>query len=195
MENDKDLFFQIKQGNKQGFELLFRSYYAPLCLFARKYIKDEDDCEEVVQSFFLKMWEKKAKIDINTSVKSYLYSSIRNRCLNYIKHQKIKLDYHNEVQYTTKNEDYNSSDFIEVDLIKKIKKSIESLPNRRREIFILSREHGLKYREIAEKLGISVKTVETQMGHALKDLREKLKDYKQLLISFFIFKNLQHKGN
>lgn len=187
MENDKILFSQIKEGDKQSFELLFRSYYAPLCLFAKKYIKDEDDCEELVQSFFLKIWEKKASIVINTSVKSYLYGSIRNRSLNFIKHQKIKQDYQAEIVYSTTNEDYNSSNFMEVDLISKINKSIESLPGRRREIFVLSREHGLKYKEIAEKLGISIKTVETQMGHALKDLREKLKDYKQLLSSFFIF--------
>jgi RNA polymerase sigma-70 factor (ECF subfamily) len=74
---------------------------------------------------------------------------------------------------------------MEVDLVEKIERSIAALPDRRREIFTLSREQGLKYREIAEKLGISIKTVETQMGQALKDLRENLKEYQQLLVSFF----------
>lgn len=190
MENDKHLFSQIKRADKKSFELLFRKYYAPLCVYARGYIKDEDDCEELVQGFFFKLWENKSKIDINSSVNSYLYSSIRNRCLNFIKHQKIRDEYQSNMQNSERIDNYNSSNFIEVDLIDKINKCIESLPNRRREIFILSREHGLKYKEIAEKLEISVKTVETQMGHALKDLRDKLKEYRQHLISFFIYKCL-----
>lgn len=189
MENDKELFFRIKQGDKQSFEELFRAYYKPLCLFAHKYVYDEDDCEEIVQTFFLKLWEQRSKISINTSVKSYLFSSIRNRCFNYIKHQKIKQEYQSEVMYAEKSKRNDSYEFTEIDLVEKINKSIQSLPNRRREIFILSREHGLKYKEIAEKMGISIKTVETQMGSALKDLREKLKDYKQLFISFFLFRN------
>lgn len=186
MENDKQLFQEIKQGNKQSFEKLFRNYYAPLCLFAHRFINDRDDCEEVVQSFFLKIWEKRAKIDINTSAKSYLYSSIRNRSINYIKHQKIKQQYQSSVNHSIGSDSHSSIDFVEIDLIEKVNLCIASLPDRRREIFVLSREHGMKYREIADQLGISIKTVETQMGHALKELRLQLRDYQQLLISFFI---------
>lgn len=189
MENDKHLFQQIKKGDKKSFEKLFKTYYAPLCLFARQYIKDPDDSEEAVQSFFLKLWDDRKKIAITTSVKSYLFGSVKNRCLNYIKHQKIKQAHQSEVIKSAKIDSNSSSFLLEVDLMKKIEASINSLPPKRREIFILSKEHGLKYREIAEKLGISIKTVETQMGHALKDLREQLKDYKQLLISFFMLRN------
>lgn len=189
MENDKQLFQQIKKGDKKSFEKLFKTYYAPLCLFARQYILDPDDSEEAVQSFFLKLWDDRKKIAITTSVKSYLFGSVKNRCLNYIKHQKIKQAHQSEVIKSAKIDSNSSSFLLEVDLMKKIEASINSLPPKRREIFILSKEHGLKYREIAEKLGISIKTVETQMGHALKDLREQLKDYKQLLISFFMLRN------
>ena len=195
MENDNKLFQEIKQGNRQSFERLFRSYYAPLCLFAHRFIDDPDDCEEVIQSFFLKIWEKRKGIDINTSVKSYLFGSVRNRCLNYIKHQKIKQQYQSNVVQSTSNDDYSSNAFLEIDLIEKINQCIAALPERRREIFILSREQGLKYREIADNLGISIKTVETQMGHALKELREKLKDYQQLLISFLFIRNSSDRGN
>ena len=186
MENDKNLFIQINKGNKQSFEQLFKLYYAPLILFAKSYIGDEDECEELVQGFFLKLWEDRRKINITTSVKSYLFSSVRNRCLNLIKHQKIKQAYQQQMMSAPAEENQASNFFLEPDLMEKINQSIDSLPPRRREIFILSREHGLKYREIAEQLNISIKTVETQMGQALKDLREQLKDYKQLLISFFI---------
>lgn len=186
MENDKNLFLQINKGNKQSFEQLFKTYYAPLLLFSRSYVPDEDDCEEIVQGFFLKLWEDRRKINISTSVKSYLFSSVRNRCLNHIKHQKIKQAYQNHVMSAPADENQASNYFVEPDLMEKINRSIDSLPPRRKEIFILSREHGLKYREIADELGISIKTVETQMGQALKDLREQLKDYKQLLISFIL---------
>ncbi|MCF8359491.1 MAG: RNA polymerase sigma-70 factor [Prolixibacteraceae bacterium] len=186
MDNEKKLFQQIKEGNKQSFEKLFRFYYAPLCHFSRKYIADPDECEEIVQGFFLKIWEKRSDLDITVSVKNYLFSSVRNRCLNYIKHQKIRQGYKTDV-LSKNNSQLNPDNYIlEVDLHNKIREGIDSLPPRRREIFILSREEGLKYREIAEKLGISIKTVETQMGQALKDLRKKLSTYKHLLITFFL---------
>lgn len=188
MENDKNLLLQINQGNKQSFELIFKTYYAPLTLFARSYIADQDECEEIVQDFFLKLWENRNRITITTSVKSYFFSSIRNRCLNYIKHQKIKQEYQSEIMNSPFDEQQSVNYFMEIDLIDKINNGIEALPPRRKEIFLLSREHGLKYREIADRLGISIKTVETQMGQALKDLRENLKDFKHLLITFlFIF--------
>jgi RNA polymerase sigma-70 factor (ECF subfamily) len=185
METDNTLFQQIRQGNRHSFEQLFRSYYAPLCVFARKYIKDTDDCEEIVQGFFLKLWEKRKSIDINTSVKNYLFSSVRNRCLNQLKHQKIMQAHQAEILNTSSESDFGSNYFMEIGLVEKIEQSIAALPPKRREIFILSREQGLKYREIADQLGISIKTVETQMGQALKEMREKLRDYKHLLITLF----------
>jgi RNA polymerase sigma-70 factor (ECF subfamily) len=196
MTDDRNLFLLIKQSDKKSYEILFRSYYALLCQFSRKYVKDKDDCEEIVQGFFMKLWDKREELDINASVKNYLFSSIRNRCLNYIKHEKIKLEYQSEI---IKNPDsqFDTTNFImEVDLIERIDQSIAALPDRRREIFVLSREHGLKYREIADQLGISIKTVETQMGQALKELREKLKDYQRLLISFFWIQKVKaNQGN
>jgi len=184
MPNDNDLFIAIRQGNKKSFETLFRAYYAPLCAFSRKYVKDPDDCEEIVQGFFLKLWDKREELEITLSVKNYLFSSIRNRCLNHIKHEKIKQEYNAEILSNTENRIESSNFIMEVDLVKKIDQSIAALPDRRREIFILSREQGLKYREIADKLGISIKTVETQMGQALKELRENLKEYRQMILSF-----------
>jgi RNA polymerase sigma-70 factor (ECF subfamily) len=188
MTDDRNLFILIKQSDKKSFELLFRTYYAPLCQFSRKYVKDKDDCEEIVQGFFLKIWDKREELEITSSVKNYLFSSIRNRCLNYIKHEKIKLEYHSEMLKNPDGQIDTTNFIMEVDLIDRIDQSIAALPARRREIFVMSREHGLKYREIADQLGISIKTVETQMGQALKELRENLKEYKRLLISFFWYK-------
>jgi RNA polymerase sigma-70 factor (ECF subfamily) len=184
MLNDRELFLQIKQGNKKSFEELFMAYYAPLCAFARKYIKDADECEEIVQGFFTRLWDKRDDLEINLSVKNYLFSSVRNRCINYLKHSKIKVEYQNDFLKSTDTQSDFSDAMLEIDLVEKIEKSIAELPQRRREIFVLSREKGLKYREIADELGISIKTVEAQMGQALKDLRDSLKEYRQLLISF-----------
>lgn len=186
MEPEKQLFVLVKQGQKMAFEQLFKTYYAPLCLFAHNYLKDKDNCEEVVQSFFLKLWEKRSAIDINTSVKSYLFSSVRNACLNHIKHQKIIQIHQTEMLNTSSEADFSPEYFMEIGLAEKIEAYINELPPKRKEIFMLSREQGLKYREIADQLGISVKTVEAQMGQALKDLREKLRDYKHLLLGFLL---------
>lgn len=189
MPNDNELFLEIRQGNKKSFETLFKAYYAPLCAFSRKYVKDPDDCEEIVQGFFLKIWDKREELEINLSVRNYLFSSIRNRCLNHIKHEKIKQEYNAEILSNTDNRIDSANFIMEVDLVKKIDRSIAALPDRRREIFILSREQGLKYREIADQLGISIKTVETQMGQALKELRENLKEYRQMILSFLWVNN------
>jgi len=194
--NDKELFEQVKKDNKQSFERLFRSYYAPLCLFAKRYISDSDDCEEIVQNFFFNLWERRASININTSIKNYLFSSIRNRCLNHIKHSKIKLEYQTETIRSMENNASGNFDYPEIDLMEKISSSIEALPKRRREIFKMSREEGLKYQEIADHLEISVKTVEVHMGLALKSLRESLRVYKQFFVSFFmILGKVKNKGN
>jgi RNA polymerase sigma-70 factor, ECF subfamily len=196
MIDDRNLFLMIKQSDKKSFEILFRTYYAPLCQFSHKYVKDKDDCEEIVQGFFLKLWDKREELEINQSVRNYLFSSIRNRCLNHIKHDKIKLEYQSEILKNPEGQIDTTNFIMEVNLIEKIDQCISALPDRRREIFVLSREHGLKYREIADQLGISIKTVETQMGQALKELREKLKDYQRLLISFLWIQKVKlNQGN
>lgn len=178
---------KIQSGDSKAFEMLFHRYYGNLCLYATKILSDDTAAEEVVQDFFVKFWEKKEQTNIDTSIKNYLFRSIKNQCLNFIKHSVIKKNYikNQEIDFQP-NVDYEDS-FIEVDLAKKIEESINSLPKKRREIFKLSREEGLKYREIAERLNISIKTVEAQMGLAIKNLREKLKDYDTFLILFYVF--------
>lgn len=186
MQNEQQLFEKTQLGNKQAFEQLFKSYYAPMCLFAQKYLSDNDECEDVVQKVFVKIWEKRKSININSSASNYLFTAVRNQCINHIQHQKIKQQHQNYTLNNYQNENINEIDFPEPGLMSKIEKSIEALPPRRREIFRLSREEGLKYHEIADKLGLSVKTVETHLGLALKTLRESLKEYRKLIISFFI---------
>lgn len=183
---EQQLFEKLKTGDKQAFEKLFRMYYAPLCLYASRLLEDDDFAEETVQSFFVKFWEKREQIQIETSLKNYFFRSVKNLCLNRIKHEKIKQQHVKSVLAETDVTDFGDY-FPEVDLKKDIEESIASLPEKRREIFRLSREEGLKYREIAEKLNISIKTVEAQMSLAIKHLKDKLKDYISILLIILYF--------
>ncbi len=184
---EKVLLDKIKAGDNKAFETLFHNYYGSLCLYASKILNNDSAAEEIVQEIFVKFWEQKKQIKIETSLKNYLFRSVKNQCFNYIKHNVIKERYQKSKEEQLQSDAHFEDHFIEVDLIKKIEESIDSLPEKRREIFRLSREEGLKYREIAEKLNISIKTVEAQMGLAIKNLREKLKDYKSFLMLFCAF--------
>lgn len=184
---EKTLFDAIKNNNERAFEKLFRLYYGPLCLFASKILQDDISAEEIVQDFFVKLWEKRNRLTIETSVKNYLFRSIKNLCINFIQHNKIKFRHAQSILSDAAQNNSLDDHFYEIGLAEKIEESILSLPKKRQIIFRLSRQDGLKYREIAEKLNISIKTVETQMSLAIKTLRDKLKNYKSFLLLFLCF--------
>ncbi len=184
-EQDRNLFEEIRKDNEKAFEKLFHNYYGHLCLFASRILQDDISAEEIVQDFFVKLWEKRHQLSIETSVKNYLFRSVKNLCLNFIQHNKIKLRYAQSVLSDASNNQLLENSFTEINLAEKIEESIQSLPEKRQIIFRLSREDGLKYREIAEKLNISIKTVEAQMGLAIKTLREKLKNYNTFFTLFW----------
>jgi len=173
--------------NKQNYEQIFRQHYSELCSYAVNFIEDLDDAEEIVQEIFVKMWENRNEINITDSLRSYLFRSIRNACLNKKKHIKIRETYkeHNERELEQNFVDLNNIlDASELEI--KIRNAIDKLPTERRKIFIMSRYDELKYKEIAEKLNISIKTVENQMGSALKFLRTELIEYITIFILIFL---------
>ncbi len=155
------------------FELFFKKYYTSFCVLAYKFLNNKEIAEEIVQDVFVKIWEKRNKIEVKGSLIAYFNLAIKNTCLNYFKHKRIELQYIQ--QYKEMPVEFQEEH--ELFLIEKIKKAIEALPEQRRKIFLMSREQDLKYHEIAKKMNISIKTVETQMGLALKQLRNCLKDY------------------
>ncbi len=164
--------------DQNEFEKLFKEYYPYLCSFARKYIDDIDDCKDIVHNVFLNLWNKRSEIEMDRSLKSYLFKSVHNRCLNYIRDNK-KIVHHDLPMDNVAVSDYiESTDYMEQsELEMKVKEAIDSLPDRCRQVFELSRFNGKKYSEIAEMLGVTVKAVEAQMTKALKTLREHLSDY------------------
>ena len=146
-----------------------------------------DTAKDIVHNVFVNLWEKRDQLDASTSFKSYLFTAVHNRSLNYIRDQK-KFDKNEFVPETNEAINYESADSLETtELQKKINNAIDSLPEKCREIFLLNRFEELKYQEIADKLNISIKTVETQMSKALKTLREKLGQYLVQFIFWIIF--------
>lgn len=180
---------KIKSGDVSAFRELFDIFHADLCRFAMQYVRDEDIAKEIVQDFFVNFWVKRETININTSISSYLYTSIRNRSLNYLRDNKRfeKLDINREIADNTCDITEFSGEMDDKDLNKNIMEAIEELPPNCKSVFKLSRDEQLSYKEIAAKLEISVKTVETQMGIAFKKLREKLKPLLNMLPGFLLF--------
>lgn len=181
IQNPKDIF-----KNKTDFELFFKEQYSALCRFAFGFLKDTEEAEEVVQNSFVKLWNDRDNLNIKSSLKAYIYASVRNACLNHIKHTSIKENYKQYNQINIEKGSHIDGEIEANELQEKINIAIENMPLQRKKVFILSRFEGLKYKEIAEQLGISVKTVENHMGSAIKYLRFELKDYLHL-ISIIIF--------
>jgi RNA polymerase sigma-70 factor (ECF subfamily) len=175
---------------KKKFEGLFREHFAGLCYFARKYTGDLDSAREIVHTVFIKVWENRSEFDWNKPVKSYLFTSVYNRSMNYIRDNRKFLRHEDALLQNLSTDESAYSDHLETaELEEKIRKSLLKLPDKCRQIFELSRFEGKKYSEIAIHLNISVKTVETQMSKALQILKTELRDY--LYVMFFIFlKNL-----
>ena len=167
---------RLKLGDKEAFNFIFRNYYRGLVLFAMDFVRDQDKAEEIVEGVFIKLWEDRDKIVVHTSLKSYLLRSVQNKCLDIIKHEKIREKYSTSLLGNPSGrEDENG--FISYELKEKIEITVNSLPGKTKEIFKMSRFENKKYREIAEALNISVKTVEASMGKALAILRKELKDW------------------
>lgn len=163
--------------------MFFKTHYQSLCNYAYSFLQDRDEAEEIVQTAFASFWEKREAIEINVSPKSYLYSMVRNACLNMIKHEKIKQRHAGEeLAVAERVHDGVSQHVIAGELEGRIRDAIETLPEQCRLIFKLSRFEELKYAEIADQLNISIKTVENQMGKALKIMREQLKEYLPLIL-------------
>ena len=182
---EKQVIAQVVTGDLNTFEMVFRDYYKPLVRYGNTFLKDSDEAEDIVQQVFVSFWEKRAQLDIHTSIRAVLYKAVQNACLNKIKHMKVRNVYAAELKATAICED--SSDSVQVtELNERIQLAMENMPEQCGRIFKMSRFEQLRYQEIADELGLSVKTVENQMGKALKIVREELKDYLPLLILFFI---------
>ncbi|MDQ3112304.1 MAG: RNA polymerase sigma-70 factor [Bacteroidota bacterium] len=171
----------IREGDAAAFEQLFHFYYAPLCRYAGGIVTETEDAEEIVQQVFLRIWERRKELNITVSFKAYLYRSVHNASLNH-KQRRRKDVRLNDGPLRIVHAAEASHEMDVKQLEEEISKALKVLPEQCRKIFELSRFEELKYREIAELLDISVKTVENQMGKALRIMRERLSAYLPFLI-------------
>ncbi len=182
-----ELIGLLIEGDEIAFEQVFKSYFKALHAYALTIVKDQETAEEIVQALFLRLWEKKENLDPQTNLKAYLYRSVYNDSLNYLKHQKVKLKYQNHVVYQMKNETDNAANRVQLsELENQLQRALTQLPEQCRTIFQLSRFEELKYQEIADRLNLSIKTVENQMGKALRQLKQYLSVYAKHLFSLFL---------
>jgi len=185
---EQQVLSALKEGKETAFEMLFKTHYQALCQYAYSFLNDRDEAEEVVQATFINVWDNRDRIEIQTSIKSYLFRATRNSCLNVIKHEKVKRQHAAfELAGGEPTHENVAQAVISTELEEKIYEAMKALPEQCRLVFQLSRFEELKYAEIAGQLEISIKTVENQMGKALKIMRSQLSDY---LTSFLLLINL-----
>ena len=184
---NKDFHEFWQQDSEKAIDWLFRTHYSYLCKVVYKIIPDTNLVEDLVQEVFYEVWKKQGQININTSVKAYLRRAAVNRSLNYIRDQKIKFEQDEKVPLLESREASITQKIEAEDLKALIDESIDALPERCRVVFVLSRFEEMSYKEIAEELGISIKTVENQISKALKFLRKALGPYVQFVLLLFLW--------
>ncbi len=174
---NRELIIELKSGNSKAFEKLFFLYHKKVFGLALKYLNNQLDAEGIVQNVFIKVWENRAALDANQSISAYLFKIAKNLTLNEVKRRLCRDVYINYLQ-DKDNPPYDLNKEIAYnEFAAYLYKCIDSLPERRREIFLLNRHEGLTYKQIAEKLGISENTVDKQIRNSLDYLRGQLKNY------------------
>jgi RNA polymerase sigma-70 factor, ECF subfamily len=191
-ENKEQLLIDLKNKEIKAYEELFFRYHGRLVLFARKFTGDLQVAQDLVQDVFIILWEKADTLAIKSSPKAYLFQAVRNRCLNYKRHLSIRHSVEDELNYKISNSerliysDFNDPYYslLELEMQQRIDEVINALPVKCLEVYKLSRHNHLHNKEIAEKLGLSEKTVDKHISRALSVLRRELSEYLGVLLFF-----------
>jgi RNA polymerase sigma-70 factor, ECF subfamily len=182
---EKELIKGLQLGNKSTFDFIFKSHYAHLCSYAKNYLRSAELSEEIVQEVFIRIWEKRGKINIHTSIRAYLYQSVFNGCMNYIKGiQSSGFKHIDHDDASIRNElmsmdlaDSQFSMLFSAEVEKELESAIRGLPDQCRQIFRMCRMDNLTYREISDLLNISNSTVKTQMSRAMNRILRQMEKY------------------
>lgn len=183
---DKILTDKLMKGDRQAFSTLFRQYYPDLVHFAHTFVKDRSTAEEVVQDVFIRLWENHSLFCVTVSLKSFLLKAVQNKCIDRIRHLRVRSQYQAAVlEHPLLYENNTEQYLLYSELQRDLQKALDSLPDELSGVFVMSRLQGRTYAEVAGKLNISVRTVETRIAKALAFLREQLGDYFKVLLIFF----------
>jgi len=171
---------KIRKGDLDSFEKLFHQYYPGMCAYADSLLGKPEVAEEVVQDVFYNIWKNRDSLKITRSLQSYLYRSAYNNSMMYLRKMRREHFLDDGHTFDFEADSPDPSQVLQLNEVSElVSRTLEGLPERTREIFRLNRQEGLKYREIADRLSISVKTVEANMGKALKALRNSMEKYEQ----------------
>ena len=181
MPDDIIVFKKIKEGDIKTFEKVFRQFYTPLCIYASSITDRNEVSEEIVQDVFYNIWKDKENIQIQNSIKNYLYGAVKNHSLRYREHLLVQERHQEYVwNYRSEETDMSPQDLLEYNELEGVVTNIlKKLPERRAQIFNMHRMDGKKYKEIADFFSISVKTVEAEMTKTYQALRQGVKQYTQ----------------
>ena len=180
-----------EQREETRFEDIYLSYFSKMKYFAKEYVISEEDAENIVQDVFVELWENKEMLNMHMNLIAYLFTTIKNKCLNHLRHKLVVQETASKLQeeYTISLrmnldslEAFDNNLFSDQDIEKIIYRALDTLSEKCRTIFIMSKIEGKKQKEIAQELNISINTIETQMGIAYKKLRIELKDYFPILL-------------
>lgn len=170
---------------KKDFDTVFRQHYKMAVLYAHKYVQDLDTARDVAQGVFIKLFDRKKDIKLQSSIKSYILTAVKNASLNYIRGQNVR-QLHNEQAMSAITSSYELNKLEYEDLLRRVNDELNNLPTRCAEIFKMNRFDGMKNKEIASQLNISIRTVETQMSNALKHLRKAIPRNFSISILFWL---------
>ncbi len=172
LNNHKNLVKALKSGDESAYKFLFTHYYSDLLYYASGLTNNKDKAADIVQETFINMWKKRATIEINTSIKNYLFSTVYHHFIDAYRKEKSRLELLDQLRSEALLERIDLQENDQKERLQQIKKIISKLPVKCKEIFLLSKKEGLRYQEIGDTLNISVKTVEAQMSKAFRTIRE-----------------------
>jgi len=188
MKEEHYLLEELRQSNREAFSLLFQKYYKDLVLFGGNFLHDKVRCEDIVQTVFLKLWTDRETLGIEISLKSFLLRSVRNGCLDELRHQQVVREYESYSEIFGDMDNLDTEQYILYsDLETHLNDSLDKLPAVCREAFEMNRFNGLKYKEIAQKLEVSERTVEVRIGKAIGLLRFHLKEFFVTIIVLLLY--------
>lgn len=179
-----NLFWRIvTKDDEKAFRSLFYNFFPSLCVYAGRYIDNKEECEDIVQDTFFKIWRTRKSLEITSSARNLLVTTVKNSCIDYLRKKEVEQTY---MERQAKKEwlMYQDDVYSTMELEEIISRALSQLPENLRQVFEMNRFDGLTYAQIAEKQNISVKTVESYMSKSLKIMRTELKDYLPLILLF-----------